>query len=126
MTIAEYLDALKTRLLTDPVVTAFHISRERSTSHDGYVRARLTLTDGSHLEFAEYVQVSSNHQTIVITYNYHWSDTEDCLIQRWDNTPHFPNLPGFPHHVHLAATEKPVSGLPINLFGVLDAISARL
>ena len=56
MTIVEYLDAIKECLLTSPVVSSFHVIRERDTLTDGHLRARLTLTDGSHLEFSEYVQ----------------------------------------------------------------------
>ena len=52
MTIDEYFDALKTRLMTDPVVAAFHILRERRTSFDGYLRAQLILSDDSQLEVA--------------------------------------------------------------------------
>jgi len=36
----------------------------------------------------------------VVVYSYHWESAEGELVFRWDNTPHFPNLPGFPHHVH--------------------------
>jgi Family of unknown function (DUF6516) len=86
MTIAEHLDAVKTRLLTDPVVAAFHVTRERSTISDGYLRARLTLSGDSKLEFAEYIQLSPDDQISVITYNYHWADADGRLLQRWDNT----------------------------------------
>lgn len=27
--------------------------------------------------------------------------TKTQLIKRWDNVQHFPNLPNFPHHVHI-------------------------
>ena len=47
MTIEAYLEAIKERLVTDPMVTRFHVIRERSTLIDGYLRARLTLVDGS-------------------------------------------------------------------------------
>jgi Family of unknown function (DUF6516) len=86
MTIAEHLDAVKTRLLTDPVVAAFHVTRERNTISDGYLRARLTLSGDSQLEFAEYIQLSPDDQISVITYNYHWADADGRLLQRWDNT----------------------------------------
>jgi hypothetical protein len=36
----------------------------------------------------------------VNTYSYHWADANHALIARWDNTPHFPDLPGFPDHIH--------------------------
>jgi Family of unknown function (DUF6516) len=86
------------------MVTRFHMIRERSTLIDGHLRARLTLVDGSQLEFSEYMQRSPAGEVAVITYSYHWADAANQLITRWDNTPHFPDLPGFPDHMHDGAT----------------------
>jgi hypothetical protein len=58
MTIAAYLNAMKERFVTDPIVTSFHVIRERSTVADGHLRAQLELADGSQLEFSEYMQRS--------------------------------------------------------------------
>jgi hypothetical protein len=55
VTIDAYLDAIKERLVTDPIVTKFQEIRERSTLVGGYLRVRLTLTDGSQLAFSEYM-----------------------------------------------------------------------
>ena len=52
MTIEAYLDSIIERFVTDPIVTSFHVIRERSTLVDGHLRVRLTLADGSHLEFS--------------------------------------------------------------------------
>jgi hypothetical protein len=71
MTIAAYLDAMKERFVTDPIVTSFHVIRERSTLIDGHLRARLELADGSQLEFSEYVQRSPAGEIAVIIYSYH-------------------------------------------------------
>ena len=38
MTIVEYLDSIKARLLTDPMVSGFHVIRERAALTDGYLR----------------------------------------------------------------------------------------
>jgi hypothetical protein len=46
MTIVDYLDAIKDRLTTDPVVTSFSILRERTTLVDGHLRARLAIPTG--------------------------------------------------------------------------------
>jgi hypothetical protein len=51
MTIEAYLDSIKERFVTDPFVTSFHVIPERSTLIDGHLRVRLTLADGSQLEF---------------------------------------------------------------------------
>jgi len=44
-------------------------------------------------------------------YRYHLQRANNELLFRYDNTPHFPNLPSFPHHKHLrdavVAASKP-------------------
>ena len=126
MTIDEYLDAVKERLLTDRVVSSLHIIRERITTMDGHLRARLTLSDDSQIEFSEYVQRSLEGDILVITYRYHWADASGNLIQRWDNTPHHPDLPGFPHHVHIERPDRVSSGRPMSILAVLDEVAQRL
>jgi hypothetical protein len=61
----------------------------------------------------------------VITYSYHWADAANQLITRWDNTPHSPDLPGFPDHMHDGATGEVTPGQPMSIFTVLDAIAGR-
>ena|SRR5438309_334605 len=123
MTIETYLHAIKERFVTDPIVTSFHVIRERSTLVDGYLRARVELADGNQLEFSEYMQRSPTGVIAVITYSYHWADAHNRLIKRWDNTPHFPNLPGFPDHIHDGATSQVTTGQPMSIFVVLDEIA---
>lgn len=52
-----------------------------------------------------------NNQIEYVDYRYHFQDEQNSLIFRYDSTPHFPNLPSFPHHKHLVddvvACEKP-------------------
>jgi hypothetical protein len=125
MTIEAYLQAMKERFVTDPIITRFSVIRERSTLVDGYLRARLALANGSQLEFSEYMQQSSAGEIVVITYSYHWTDANNQLITRWDNTPHFPDLPGFPDHMHDGATGEVTTGQPMSIFTVLDEIAGR-
>jgi hypothetical protein len=125
MSIEAYLGSIKERLVTDPIVTSFHVIRERSTIVDGHLRARLTLADGSQLEYSEYKQRSPAGEITVITYSYHWANADNQPIKRWDNTPHFPDLPGFPDHIHDGATGEVTPGQPMSIFAVLNAIAAR-
>ena len=123
MTIEAYLQAMKERFVTDPIVTRFSVIRERATLVDGYLRARLALADGSQLELSEYMQRSSAGEIVVITYSYHWTDAHNQLITRWDNTPHFPGLPSFPDHRHDGATGEVTASHPMSIFTVLDTIA---
>jgi hypothetical protein len=45
MTIEAYLAAMKERFVGDPIVTYFHVIRERSTLVDGHIRAQIVLAD---------------------------------------------------------------------------------
>ena len=125
MTIEAYLANMKDRFVSDPLVVQFRVIRERFTLADGYIRVRLDLSDSSQLEFSEYMQRSSEGEIVVITYSYHWANANNELIKRWDNAPHFPDLPGFPDHIHDGATGEVTSGQPMSIAAVLDEIAGR-
>lgn len=81
------------------------------------------LDDQSYLEFSEYVQLD-DASIQVVTYSYHWATANDDLIKRWDNTPHFPDLDNFPHHIHEGDAVLP--GNPVDIFIVLDTIAQAI
>jgi hypothetical protein len=57
---------------------------------------------------------------------YSYQEFTDKPLRRWDNAPHFPYLPNFPHHYHDPQgniTESPLTGNPaIDLQQVLSAL----
>jgi len=82
-------------------------------------RFRIRLKNGDLLEMMErLVQKNRESHFLATTYSFHWQTGEGQLIKRWDNAPHFPNLPGFPHHIHdgrgdVVKQGKGLSGLEI-------------
>jgi len=40
-------------------------------------------------------------------YSYHWQDQEGKLLIRWDNSPHWPEIPTSPHHKHVGTKVLP-------------------
>jgi hypothetical protein len=106
------------------LIEHIEIRRERSTQADAHLRARLGFVNGAILEFSEYVQRIQGDEIAAITYSYHWADAQGRLIRRWDNTPHFPGLPSFPHHIHEGPEDVVAPGQPMDIFAVLDSISA--
>lgn len=121
-TVAEYHQAIKARLIADPLVQQFDIRRERRTVDDGYLRARLILDNREQLEFSEYVR-RIRDQIHVVTYSFHWTDPSGNLIRRWDNAPHFPNLPQAPHHLHDGDQDNVLPAAPMTMAEVLDEIA---
>ena len=125
MKIADYFETIKDRLLIVSFVADFKISKQVDRSKNGHFRARVTFTDNSQLEFSEFVEQNADDEIQVVTYSYHWSDENDNIIRRWDNTPHFPKLKNFPHHIHVKKDDV-ISGKPIDIFGVLDEIGKTM
>lgn len=126
MNIAVYFESLRNRILADSFIVNVDVLRERNRSKNGHFRAQLVFSDGSTLEFSEYVEQDAAGEIHLITYSYHWADSAGNLLWRWDNTPHHPGLPVFPHHRHEGKTGEVASAKPVNLLAVLDEIAARL
>ncbi len=119
--IEAYHQTVKARLIADPLVLEFEIIREIKTSDDGHLRARLKLDNGERLEFSEYVRLEGDRIKI-ISYSFHWSDDKGELIFRWDNAPHYAELPNYPHHIHNGIKNEVITGKPMMIVDVLDEI----
>jgi hypothetical protein len=50
----------------------------------------------------------------------------DLPIVRWDNAPHFPAIPSFPHHFHDQAETVHSSSLQGGVFADLDIVFAEV
>jgi hypothetical protein len=121
----EYLSAVKNLLLNSPLIVRHQVIREYEGLQKSYIRARLTLTDDSLLEFSEYIEEGSEDEVKITDYSFQWMNKEGDQIRRWDNTPHYPKLKKFPHHVHVKEDDV-ISGKPIDIFGVLAEIEKTL
>jgi len=121
----DYLSSAKNLLLNSPLITSHQILREYEGLQKSYIRARLTLSDGSLLEFSEYVEEDGEDDIQITDYSFQWMDKDGNQIRRWDNTPHFPKLKHFPHHIHMRK-EKVISGQPIDIFGILGDIEKMM
>ncbi len=64
------------------------------------LRIRVRFPSGHMLELNEAVIVEAG-QFMHLGYRYHFQDKQNNLVFRYDNTPHFPAVQGFPHHKHL-------------------------
>ena len=64
------------------------------------LRIRVRFKTGHLFELNE-AAIVKNDQFKRLNYRYHFQDSQNNLIFRYDNTPHFPDLENFPHHKHL-------------------------
>lgn len=70
------------------------------------VRIRVRFSNGRLLEVNEAVAVVGGVLSH-LDYRYHCQGPDNALVFRYDSTPHFPGLPGFPRHKHLPGETLP-------------------
>ncbi len=73
------------------------------TAERANLKLRLRFKGRYLLAISEALQVVDG-QITQIDYRYHFQDENNQVIFRYDSTPHFPDLPTFPHHKHLPGT----------------------
>lgn len=64
------------------------------------LRIRVRFKSGYLFELNEAAIVEAE-QFRRLNYRFHFQDSQNNLIFRYDNTHHFPDLENFPHHKHL-------------------------
>lgn len=92
-----------------PAYTESYVE-EILTAERANLRIRIRFANGALLEINEAL-IIENGALRSLGYRYHLQSANNELLFRYDNTPHFPDLPSFPHHKHLrdsvVATNKP-------------------
>ncbi len=97
---------------------------QKHFGHDNktiYLKGKLFFIDSSILEIAIF---ASEFRTSVSIqkYRFHYMSKHGNMFFRYDNAPHHPEIPSFPHHKHIGRGVIP-SSLP-NIKYILDEISA--
>lgn len=118
--IEDYLQLLLTEVVDSPVVSASSIVLDKRTNRSGLIRGDLFFLDGSRLHFRELVDIED--EVVRLMYSYHYQDLTEQLIFRYDDTPHHPELAGFPHHKHIQQEANVKASEPPTLAGVLTEI----
>lgn len=126
MNLEQYIVAVKEKLKASLIITSIEIVDERILLNRGYFRARLILTNNDFMEIAESFTIQDN-QLITLDYRYQWMDASKQIFkQRWDSVKHYPNLPNFPHHVHIGSESNVESGQSRNIIEFIEFIESIL
>ncbi len=59
------------------------------------LRLKVILIDQSRVYIREIWRGGS-----LVDYSYWWVSSDDSPIEGWDNAPHHPEIPTYPHHKH--------------------------
>ena len=95
-----YLAGIGTALADLPGADVESYVEEVLTPTRANLRIRVRFADGQMLAIDEAVVVIAD-ALAHLDYPYHCQGPGDALLFRYDSTPHFPDLPGFPEHKHL-------------------------
>ena len=64
-----------------------------------------------------------NQTCITESHRYQWMDKAKIqLRKRWDNVEHFPDLPNFPHHVHVLEESNVHPSQSRNILEIIELI----
>lgn len=120
--ITEHFDAIETYILQSPAFKSYTIIRSEIAFGEGKLRIKSLLQNGGSVEFFIYVCEAGN-QIQLLKYSFHWQDKNMRLMKRWDNAPHYPNLPNAPHHIHESDGSVSGSNRIPNILQVLKEIA---
>ena len=121
--IYHYLTRLQTIVDSRQDIQIERFDSQQISARDGRLAGRLRFYDGSTLDFRETFR--AQHRRIEkVVYTYHYQHADGSLIFRYDNAPHYPDLPGFPAHKH--ERDRVIPAPPPDLGDVLREIDAYL
>ena len=84
------------------------------------LRIRIRFQTGNMLELNEAI-IGKKNQIMHMGYRYHFQDSNNNVVFRYDNTPHFQKLDTYPHHKHtldgVVAVDQPT------IFAVIEEVA---
>jgi hypothetical protein len=81
----------------------------------------MTYSHGHRLDFVVTIDVTPGYPDWLV-YSFQVRDASDRCLFRYDNAPHHPDLPTFPHHKHVGPSEVPRAHHLPSLHDLVDEI----
>ena len=97
--IEKHLDEIDKVIKDDFLVFFSDIQKVYTSPNSAYIKAKVRFIDNSLLNLFQHVCLKESEP--VINYRYHYMDSKNNLIFRYDNAPHYPDTSTFPHHKHI-------------------------
>ena len=101
--IEEYFLQVEMVLQEFPTIRSYALNKKIYNSRQGIIGGKIVFENGSSLEFTE---VIDSEQESKVKYRYHYMNTSQSIVFRYDNAPHHPQVKSFPHHKHTTRTVK--------------------
>jgi len=124
LSIEAYLESLLEAIGVAPMVAVSDVALDKRGPQVGLIRGDIYFVDGSLLHFRELIDLESAPGRLM--YSYHYQRADASLVFRYDDTPHYPELPNFPHHKHAGTEQNAATATPPDLAAVLGEIERLL
>lgn len=101
------------------IVASYEVKRYRQYGDAHEFVAVVHFIDDSSLHIRDDVFTDGERK-----YLFHWQDSKQQLILRWDNSAHYTQIATFPFHQHTSTAIK--ESAPMNIQKVLEYIEGKL
>lgn len=91
---------IETAIHQSALVIAHDLVKAQLSASIGYIEGSATFINNSRLIFFEFLRQTGD-KVEREKYRYHFMDSDNQLIFRYDNAPHHPEISTFPNHKHL-------------------------
>lgn len=122
--IEDYFRRVEMLLAAASIVHSTSITYDKRSASIGFLRGVVYFLDSSQLHLREFVNVE--HGIEHYMYAYHYQRPDGALVFRYDNTPHFPPLPTFPHHKHVGSEADVTAASSPDLEAILTEIQSLI
>jgi hypothetical protein len=100
-------------------ITSSQIQKRKVNDFLGIIEGKIMI-EAKTLDILEVILIT-NQQITKKKYKYHFQNTDNSLIFRYDNAPHHSEIKTFPHHQHLPG--KIIACNEPNLLQIFSEIS---
>ena len=114
----DYFSELQNLLRRSAFIESIDVEYEAKSKTVGLIHGTVGMVDGSTLQFMELVNIKRDKMTRP-KYRFHFMDSADKMVFRFDNAPHHLEVTTYPHHKHIRGEEKPKPSKEIGLRDVL-------
>jgi len=123
--VKDYFSEIQNFLRRSAFIENVDVEYEAKSKNVGLIHGNIGMVDGSTLQFLELIDRKGD-EIIRPKYRFHFMDSADKMIFRYDNAPHHPEVPTYPHHKHIQDEEKPKQSKEIGLRDVLSEIEGMI
>ncbi len=107
--IREYFSRIRKQVFEHPSAVNINFDSTATDQDRGFWKAKITFRNGSELHLFEYI--TENNGFNIKKYRYHFQNSDEETVFRYDNAPHHPEIETHPEHKHekeaVKSAEKP-------------------